>query len=964
VGLRAWVAAATGFAALWFATHCCFAQQYSFTEVTQGLGNLNINCMAQDRTGYLWVGTENGLYRYDGIQFRKYGAADGMRGRIIESLFTGLDGTLFAGTTNGIYFQMRDGNFGEVQAPPPLSQFSQRRGSVFTAIAPDRVVAADKGGAFSLRRAAPDRWVAEPMHLEGAAIWSVQYGPGGELWFGCDSDLCRLADGKTTHMSAALHLPKDQWPHLQIAQDGHLWVRGFAHVGEVIPAENRFVGHDLPGRSNGAPYEALTEDAKGRIAASEGAAFGLWDKGRWRMISARNGLSNYDISTLFLDREGSLWIGVVGHGLRRWVGQDRWEAYTAGDGLSDNTVWSTLRDRSGRFWIGTESGLDFIPSGDETPKTWQAEGIETARAVSLAESADGGIWMGSAAGSLVRIDPRTLAGRQWKVPEVYRVLSDGAHRVWVATDGGLYVVDTAARDGSPQLVEDPVIAHPWKPFTDVCVDSSNRVWAASEGGFFLLDGNGWHRIDPGHSGILPSKIVADGQGNLWAAGSFPGIMRLRVAGDQIVESEQIARPHLMSEQIVSLAVDHRGWLWVGQDAGLTVYDGHTWRSSTQEDGLVWNDLDENALAEDRDGSMWIGTSGGLSHLIQPQDIPAGTPLAPVISQVTFGGKAIGDGSTVKWSDNPLAISMAALSFRDAHHIRTRYRLLGLETEWVETADRRVRYPRLEPGAYRFQAAAVDDVSGAISPIEVISFRVSPQWWQYGPLRLGLILLVGLAVVVTWLWRIRVLVGQKRQLELAVMQRTEDLEREKAELLRARDQMRHYAEHDDMTGLWNHRIIIKRLQQEVDRAQRDGTPVSVILIDLDHFKQVNDTYGHPAGDLVLKEIGVILQRSVRSYDWVGRYGGEEFLLILPSSTFVNATTRAEQIRTEVQMAHIFEDDKAIKVTASLGVASGFPSDYASLIQAADTALYRAKNNGRNQVVGTEMNPNERHAAVRK
>jgi diguanylate cyclase (GGDEF)-like protein len=931
----------------------CLAQHYSFSETTEGLGNLNVNCIAQDLSGYLWLGTENGLYRYDGIRFRRYGAAEGIRAHIIQSLFAAPDGTLFVGTRNGIYFQLRDGNFGEVHPPGEVNQFSQRIGSVFTALDSNRVVTVDRTGAFLLRHVEPDRWAAESIHLDGAIIWSVLYSPDGTLWYGCDSDMCRQINGKTTHLGATLHLPEEKWTHLLLATDGHIWARGSSHLGEVSPLENRFELHDLPGSSNDVPYGALAQDSLGHIVASQGPDFGLWENGHWHMVTARNGLSRYDLSSLFVDREGSIWIGVVGHGLRRWLGQGRWEGYTVADGLSDDLVWASLRDRGGRVWIGTESGLDLIPAGEQTAKPWTAPGIQTTRSASLAESADGSIWMGSAAGSLVRIDPRTLAGTQWKVPEVYRVLSDSGHRLWVATGGGLYVVDTASVDRAPHLVEDPAITNPTKRFSDLTLDTAGRLWAASDEGLFRLDGSGWRRIDPGLSGINPYQIAADRKGNLWAAGAFAGVMRLRVAGDKIVEAQHLLRPQLMSDQVVSLLVDRRGWLWVGQDAGLSVYDGRSWRSLTQDDGLIWNDTDAYALAEDTDGSLWIGTSGGLSHLLQPLAVQAGTPRTPVFSQVMFGATTLVNGAHVPWTASPLSISMASLSFRDAHNISIRYRLLGLESEWVETRERDVRYPRLEPGTYRFQAETVDATGGAVSSVAEINFRITPRWWQRGSLRLAIALLSGIVVVLIWRGRIQLLVGQKRQLEVAVQGRTEDLEREKSELVRAQERMRHFAEHDDLTGLWNHRIIIERLRQEVDRARRDGSPLSVILVDLDHFKEVNDTYGHPSGDLVLKEISTIFQRSVRTYDWVGRYGGEEFLLILPGSSFVSTRIRAEQFRMAIQTARILDGDTVIQLTASFGVASGFPSDFETMIHAADAALYRAKNNGRNCVMATEI-----------
>ena len=128
---------------------------------------------------------------------------------------------------------------------------------------------------------------------------------------------------------------------------------------------------------------------------------------------------------------------------------------------------------------------------------------------------------------------------------------------------------------------------------------------------------------------------------------------------------------------------------------------------------------------------------------------------------------------------------------------------------------------------------------------------------------------------------------------------------------------------------------------------------MILVDLDHFKNVNDTYGHPAGDLVLKEISSIIQRAVRNYDWVGRYGGEELMIILPGSSFVGARLRAEQLRMAVQAARIVDGELALQITASFGVASGIPGDYEAIIQAADAALYKAKNSGRNCVMATEI-----------
>ena len=489
------------------------------------------------------------------------------------------------------------------------------------------------------------------------------------------------------------------------------------------------------------------------------------------------------------------------------------------------------------------------------------------------------------------------------------------------------------------------------------LDSSGHLWVTSDQGLLLRDNGGWHHINIGQSGVKADQIVADSKGNLWVAGPSQDLMRIRVANYRVVETEHIGRPPLLSEEVVSLVVDHRGWLWVGEDAGVTVYDGVRWRSFTQDDGLIWNDTDSSALNEDRDGSMWIGTSGGLSHLIEPKAALAGSSPPPVFSQVSLGNVVVSEGSSVTWSSSPLVISMALLSFKNTQDIGIRYRLIGEEqgSGWEDTHETTVRYRHLSPGSYRFEVVAVNAAGSAVSPVASMSFTIVPLWWQNRAMQICLGLWALATFVYVWRRRIGQLMKQKRILEEAVKGRTFDLEREKTELVRTREQMRHFAEHDGLTGLWNHRIMVERLQGEVDRSQRDGAPLSIILVDLDYFKRVNDTMGHMAGDLALKETGAIFQHSVRSYDWVGRYGGEEFLIVLPGSDYEAACARAEHLRTTLESMVIGEGDKTFSVTASFGVAAGHPTDHEAMIQIADAALYRAKSNGRNCVVGTRISP---------
>jgi len=169
------------------------------------------------------------------------------------------------------------------------------------------------------------------------------------------------------------------------------------------------------------------------------------------------------------------------------------------------------------------------------------------------------------------------------------------------------------------------------------------------------------------------------------------------------------------------------------------------------------------------------------------------------------------------------------------------------------------------------------------------------------------------------------------------------------LVEAREEMRFKATHDPLTGLFNRGAILEHMKRELARTEREGGTTTVLLGDVDHFKRINDTYGHPAGDDVLREMATILTRACRSYDYVGRYGGEEFLVVLSNCDVAVAQARAEAIRSQVEAARIQTSGGELRATISLGVftttqSPGLDADEA--LREVDLALYRAKGDGRN------------------
>jgi diguanylate cyclase (GGDEF)-like protein len=400
--------------------------------------------------------------------------------------------------------------------------------------------------------------------------------------------------------------------------------------------------------------------------------------------------------------------------------------------------------------------------------------------------------------------------------------------------------------------------------------------------------------------------------------------------------------------------DRRGWLWIGTDLGVDVFNGTSWRMLTRRDGLISNDTDEGAFFADEDGSIWIGANGGAIHLLHPERLFTVAPL-----DVRFLSASVGDRplslektSMISWQDSPLNVSFTSLDFARGDALRFRYRLSGMEFDWSETASHWLHYPAIAPGDYRFELQAIDPDQLRHSPVISLRFTVRPPWWRTRAMYLLLGIASFVASILIWHWRENRLLARQRMLRKLVAQRTRELEAEKAELLAAREALRLQATRDSLTGIWNRSAILEILAREVDRSRRTGATLAVVLADIDHFKQINDSMGHLAGDAILRDAANRMLHHIRPYDFIGRYGGEEFLIVMPALPPRDAQARLDQLRMSISTAPFLFDHHSATVTSSFGVAwysSSVSSQVDDLIGRADEALYRAKADGRDRIV---------------
>ncbi|MGB6871784.1 MAG: GGDEF domain-containing protein [Acidobacteriaceae bacterium] len=324
-------------------------------------------------------------------------------------------------------------------------------------------------------------------------------------------------------------------------------------------------------------------------------------------------------------------------------------------------------------------------------------------------------------------------------------------------------------------------------------------------------------------------------------------------------------------------------------------------------------------------------------------------LESLIEQMRFNQRPIPfeQGVTVGPGGGELEIQFAAPA--SGTYDQMRYRLLGFESQWREVREvGEVLHYHLAPGHYEFDFQAESRrVRGSV--VDSIPITVTAPYWQTARFRSLCIFILLLLVLFLHRLRVRYLKTHNRKLQDTVNQTRAELTLTARTARDAQEALKEQALRDGLTGLWNRRAVFSMLEKEIYRAQRDRCPVTVVMIDLDHFKNVNDTFGHPTGDEVLREAANRLVEVMRPYDFIGRYGGEEFLVVLPSCSSHHGVQRAEEFRRVIAARPVFTAAGQLAITCSVGVAAydeGQPPD--DLVHRADEALYGAKRLGRNCV----------------
>jgi len=944
-----------------------------------GLPHNSLRDIAQTPEGHLWFATWEGLVRYNGLDFSVFDRSTrpALRDNGIGALLVDRQGGLWISDSRGnVSRRSSDGRW-EVWArqgdtPQVLINSMQMdsHGRLWLLYEGKGIGYLGPDGRFAYTPPPPGL----PLAL---SFTKLAVDAQDRVWVGTlDGMVLRDTDGVLKRAPEEWGLGRGLvWPYR--APDGVLWIvagERLYRMDDGVPV----LQHRLPGQMH---MTAMLQDRHGDLwlGTENQGLLRISQHGVERLPAGLN-LPGGRVVSLREDAEGSIWVGANG-GLYR-LRETLFSSYTERDGLSGDYVRTVLEDRDRTLWVGSASGLDRRGTdGRFHAVPLHNRGGKAPSVLSLAQGPEGDIWVGTFGDGVLRLDRQGRLLRTYDTAEgmpggnIRAISIDRDGVVWAGTQKGVVAI-------GPQGPQRPAASGlPTGLTTALGHDAQGNLWIGTIEGVWVLRGTQVQHIDL--SGLGGGRSVFGFQqiGDAMWISSDRGLYRYQDGAMARVGLEQ----GMPVDTVFQLVPDRVGNVWISSNRGVLrtdmgmlneVADGRSPQVKVER----YNEIDGMANSQAngssgpsallrQDGTFWVVTAGGLS-MVDPLRLQRFRErLAPpaVVESVHVEGQPIhweGEQRTLVEGGKRLTVSFVGLSYLMSERIRYRTRVEGLDPGWVDRGQQRsVEFIGLAPGNYVLHVAAAHPGGDWSDSEAVWAFTIQPLWWQKNSVRAAAVLLALAVLFALYAYLINRYKASNVRLAQRVDAATRDLQAQtlhlqsvNAEKTALAERMALQAEaferqarEDALTGLPNRRAFDEALARDFARSQRSGHPLCLVVLDIDHFKSVNDRHSHSVGDAVLVEVAELLASACRDSDMPARTGGEEFAVLL------NDTGLAEGAQVCARLRGLFHDHgewagiAGLKVTFSAGLVELERDDRTPklLYQRADRALYRAKSEGRDR-----------------
>ncbi len=757
----------------------------------EGLPQKSVTAILQSQDGYLWLGTQAGLVRFDGISFTVFDTetARVLHSNEVRALAEDAEGGLWIGTLGGQLVHLLDGHFTTYSTEEGLpgdeilTLLTSRNGTLW--IGTTNGLVHFDGASFST--------YTKEESLSGVAILSLLEDDEEHLWIGTEAGLYRLHEGKANVFSEASGLAERWVRDLLLDSARRLWIGTddglFIHHGNQIThltSQDGLCGRDV---------SALHEDAVGAlwIGTQDGGLCRFYER-TFSTFPETEALSNTWIHSLYQDREGNLWIGTDGDGIHQ-LRQGRFTPVGNSEGLQQSDVFTLLEDREGALWFGTGGGgLSRLHRG-RLQHFGAAEGLKSEHVYALHEDSGGTLWVGTYGGGLCRQQGKRFAcyttSDGLSSDRVYSVLEDRSGTLWIGTEHGL----DYRRDGRIRSYE----AHPSlaeKPITILHEDHAGALWVGTYGGGLSSLRDGAVRTFTKSDGLSSPTVLTvheDAAGVLWLGMLDGGLCRFVPAVPDAPLTCFTSEDGLPADDVLQILADDEGHLWLGTLQGIARVSKWALHAHAEDPTLplpvtLFDKTDGLRSAEmnggtqppawrTRDGRLWFGSVAGAAS-INPANIHR-NPLPPpvVIEQLVADGVRVDPraAAVLPPGGRRFTFSYTALSFGAPDAVRFKVRLEGVDEDWIDAgAHREAVYTNLAPGDYRFRVVAANEDGVWNEEGATFAFTLRPffyqTWWFYLLCTVAA-LLCGAA---GYRLRVRQLHARQRQLQRTVDEKTKAL----------------------------------------------------------------------------------------------------------------------------------------------------------------------------------------------
>nr|WP_193988643.1 ligand-binding sensor domain-containing diguanylate cyclase [Lelliottia steviae] len=930
-----------------------------FTETwstRSGLPHNSINSVSQTKDGYIWVATWEGLARFNGREFKLFTRTElpGLPDSGLRSLIATENGDLYIVGARGGIAKRSQGHWQALPASSTMVNHAliTKSGELWLALE-------GQGILYRSSEQAPEQQL-----LDKLSVYRLLQDNDGVIWAATSDGLYKIINKKVSKVSSNSGLPDTSVFTLLLTQSGDLVVG--TESGAWKKQHDVFVSiNDI---LNNESISSLLEDAKGDLW------FGTINKGVFRLserglenLDADDGLPNNRILSLWQDREKSIWVG-TNAGLFR-LREAPFTNWSQSRGLASDYVRTVLSHSDGSVWVGSSNGLNRIEKG-EISTLRQAYERDPLSVLSLTEDKKGDVWLGTYTAGLMKVVNNKIYPVKNRKNglisnEVRSLLFDSENNLWIGTASGLtklsedgQVYSYTSENG---LAGDFIIA--------LAEDTQGRLWIGtgvgvsiytpSEDrfatitfpeyfsteyafGFYVDDTDMWLATD---RGLVRYNMLNDTMALFGRQEGLPvdKLFQIVEQGDSLWLTSNRGIIQVNKAQLVAFLdePDRVNPLTVS----MQLYDEGDGMLSAQANGGS-----TPAATLHSDGQIWIATARGVAVATPERLKEASTrQLSTVIESFDVDGRAV----TLPPSNEVLNLSpgisrvsfnYAGLSFIMPQRLNYQTQLSGYNEQWVDRGRLAItEYTNLAPGEYTFKVRAGYPNSDWQDNEQVLRFRIAPYFWQKTSFKL--LIVFAFILIAYSIYKFRLYHYKRIEIEL-----TEKVEQQMHDLKKQADAFAHLANHDQLTQLPNRRAFDVCLSQSFDKFRKENKFFSIAIMDIDHFKSINDNFSHLIGDKVICEIARLLTLNCTHIGQAARWGGEEFTLLFPEKTAKEAARVCDVIRLEIANYDFSHIASGLSVTVSFGLAdSQSASDYDRLLAQADKALYCAKSAGRNQVV---------------